>query len=85
MRRRLQRDQAPINLQLARRRLPVVAPAFSVGMVDVLLIASANVEAGGKTWRDWTPPATWLFVVGQAFEDAEHDRRRSSPTTASPR
>ena len=41
-----------------------------VGMVDVLSIAQANVEAGGKKW---TTDATGdgALRIGQAFENAE--------------
>jgi len=41
-----------------------------VGMVDVLSIASANVEAGGKKWAT-DAEGDAKIIVGQAFEDAE--------------
>ena len=41
-----------------------------VGAVDVISIASANIEAGGKKWEtDATGDAA--IRVGQAFEDAD--------------
>ena len=41
-----------------------------VGMVDVLSIASANVEAGGKKWA-MDAEGDAKIIIGQAFEDAE--------------
>jgi hypothetical protein len=41
-----------------------------VGMVDVISIAQAKVEAGGKNWAT-DAAGDQKIVVGQAFEDSE--------------
>ena len=47
-----------------------------VGMVDVLSIARANVEAGGKKWHDRCSTGDGALRVGQAFENDRYGRCR---------